>query len=63
MFEIGLFYSMCFICDSYLLKYFLVLINISRIAIKQNCAQSNFHYLLTLFVKKKDFKFGLNRKK
>ena len=49
MFDIGLFYSMCLICDSYLLKikYFLVLINISRNAIKQNCAQSNFRYLLT----------------
>ena len=46
MFDIGLFYSMCLICDSYLLKikYFLDLINISRNAIKQNCAQSNFHY-------------------
>ena len=31
MIEIGWFYSiMCLICDSYLLKYFLVLINISR---------------------------------
>ena len=36
---------------------------LSKGAIKQNCAQSNFHLSpLLLFVKKKDFKFGLNRK-
>ena len=48
-------FTLLCVFDRYLLKYFLVLINNKHIkkcsraqgAIKQNCAQSNFHYLLT----------------